>query len=73
MRLAYILALILITSLLHVLIYRLSVFLLLLRMLVYHLLGGLNCLQGITVHRVGFLERSLDFHIDAVVVGKELL
>ena len=53
--LARIFCLILITRLLHVLINRLSVFLLLLCMLVYHLLGGLNCHQGVTVHCVSFL------------------
>ena len=73
MSLVFILFCLLIASHLHVLVDRLCVVLLLFVMLIYDLPGSLDGAEGVMVHRVGLLERTSDFHIDFVVVGKELL
>ena len=73
LRLARVLGSILIARLLHVLVDGLCVVLLLLVMLINDLLGGFDGHESVSIHCVRLLERTLDFHVDAVIVGKELL
>ena len=73
LRLALVLGSILIACILHVFVDGLCVVLLLLVVLINDLLGGFDSHEGVSIHCVRFLERALDFHIDPVVVGKELL
>ena len=73
LRLALVLGSILIACLLHVFVDGLCVVLLLLIVLINDLLGGFDSHEGVSIHCVRLLERALDFHIDPVIVGKELL
>lgn len=73
LRLSNVLGSLLVARQLQVLVNRVRVVLLLLIVQVDDLLGSLDGHHGLTVHRVRFLESAPDFHIDLVVVGKELL
>ena len=71
--LAGILGSLLVACLFQVLIDRLSVVLLLLIVLVDNLLGRFNRCQGVSIDCVCLLKRALNFHVDLIIVGKELL
>ena len=73
LRLTRVLGSILIARLLHVLVDGLCVVLLLLVMVTDDLLRSFNSHEGFRIHRIRLLERPLDFHVDPIVVGKELL
>ena len=63
----------LVACLLQVLIYRISVVLLLFVVLVDDLLGRFDRCQGVSIDCVCLLKRALNFHVDLIIVGKELL